>query len=38
MGYTNKHDLKIDSSLYDFINKEVLPGTDLGPEDFLEKI
>ena len=37
MGYTNKHDLKIDSSLYDFINKEVLPGTDLGPEDFWKR-
>ena len=29
--------LKIDSVLYEFINQEVIPGTDISTEDFWEK-
>ena len=28
------NDLKINQTLYDFINKEVLPGTDINQENF----
>ena len=34
MNYIEKNNLKIDSILFEFINKEVIPGTDITPEDF----
>ena len=34
MNYINKNDLKINSTLFEFINKEVIPGTNINPEDF----
>ena len=37
MSYINKNDLSINSTLYEFVNKEILPGTDIKPDDFWEK-
>ena len=37
MKIININDFKIDRTLYDFINNEVLPGTDINQENFLEK-
>ena len=34
MSYVEKNSLKIDSSLFEFINKEVIPGTNLDSETF----
>ena len=34
MSLENKYDIKINSLLYEFINKEVLPGTNLDQENF----
>ena len=34
MNYIKKNQLKIDKLLFDFINKEVLPGTNIEPETF----
>ncbi len=34
MNYIQKNDLKINSILFEFINKEVIPGTNIKPEDF----
>ena len=34
MNYTNKNDLKINSTLFEFINKEAIPDTDIKSEDF----
>ena len=34
MNYIEKNNLKIDSKLFEFINKEVIPGTNIKPEDF----
>ena len=36
MSYINKNDLNINSTLYEFVNKEILPGTDINLEDFWE--
>jgi malate synthase len=37
MNLINKNDLKINSKLFEFINKEVLPGTDINSDDFWSK-
>ena len=37
MSYIKKNNLKINSSLYEFITKEVFPGTNIKPEDFWNK-
>jgi len=37
MSYINKNDLSINSTLYEFVNKEILPGTDIKSDDFWEK-
>ena len=37
MNYINKNDLKINSTLFEFINKEVLPGTNIKSDDFWSK-
>ena len=34
MNYIEKNNLKIDSILFEFINKEVIPDTNITPEDF----
>ena len=34
MSYVNKNELKINSTLFEFINKEVIPGTNIESEDF----
>ncbi len=34
MNYVEKNNLKIDSKLFEFINEEVIPGTNINPEDF----
>ena len=34
MNYINKNDLKINSTLFEFINKEAIPGLDIKSEDF----
>ena len=34
MKFINKNELKINRTLYDFINNEVLPGTDINQENF----
>ena len=34
MNYIEKNNLKIDSILFEFINKEVIPGTNIKTEDF----
>ena len=36
MNYINKNDLKINSTLFEFINKEAIPGLDIKSEDFWE--
>jgi len=39
MNKTNKkHNLQIDSSFYSFIENDVLPGIDINPTDFWEKL
>ena len=37
MSYINKNDLDINSTLYEFVNNEILPGTDINSEDFWKK-
>ena len=37
MGLIKKNGLKINSKIFEFINEEVLPGTDIKPEDFWNK-
>ena len=37
MKYLEKNGLKIDSVLFEFINKEVIPGTEINQEDFWNK-
>ena len=37
MSLTEKNGLKISSKLFDFINKEVIPGTNINNEDFWNK-
>ena len=37
MNLINKNGLKIDPVLFDFINKEVIPGTDIKFENFWNK-
>ncbi len=37
MSYIKNHNLQINSILYEFINKEVLPGTDIESDDFWNK-
>tara|TARA_B100000963_G_scaffold310349_1_gene286806 strand:- start:8490 stop:10628 length:2139 start_codon:yes stop_codon:yes gene_type:complete len=34
MNFIEKNELKIDSTLYDFVNKEVFPGIDLKQDEF----
>ncbi len=34
MNFINKNELKIDKTLFNFINEEVLPGTNIKPNDF----
>ena len=34
MNYVEKNNLKIDSKFFEFINEEVIPGTNIKPEDF----
>ena len=37
MSYIKNHNLQINSILYEFINKEVLPGTNIKSDDFWSK-
>jgi len=37
MSKITKNNLKIDSKLYDFVNNEVIPGTNINPDDFWSK-
>ena len=37
MSFTKKNELKVNSKLLEFINKEVLPGTHINPENFWVK-
>ena len=37
MSKITKNNLKIDSKLYDFVNNEVIPGTNIDPDDFWSK-
>ena len=37
MKFINKNELKINQTLFNFINKEVLPGTDIKQEDFWKR-
>ena len=37
MNKIKKHGLQIDSGLFNFINKEVIPGTDINSDDFWSK-
>ena len=37
MNYIKNHNLQISSVLYEFINKEVLPGTNIKSDDFWNK-
>jgi len=37
MSYINKNDLNINSTLYEFVNKEILPGTGIESEIFWEQ-
>ena len=34
MNTIDKNNLKINSTLFEFVNKEVIPGTRIGIEDF----
>ena len=34
MNLVNKNDLKINQTLFDFINNEVLPGTNVNQDSF----
>ncbi len=37
MKFVNKNNLKINQALFDFINKEAIPGTNINNEDFWNK-
>ena len=37
MNYIKQNDLKIDQILFEFINKKVIPGTNVKSEDFWNK-
>ena len=37
MNYTKNHNLQINTILYEFINKEVIPGTNIKSDDFWNK-
>ena len=37
MNLINKNRLKINSILFEFINNEVIPGTNIDPEDFWKR-
>ena len=37
MDKVNKNDLKIDSTLFEFVNNEIIPGTDVNHDQFWEK-
>ena len=37
MKFVTTNDLKVDKTLFDFINNEVLPGTDINQDDFWKK-
>ena len=37
MKFETTNDLKVDKTLFDFINNEVLPGTDINQDDFWKK-
>ena len=37
MKFVTTNDLKIDKTLFDFINNEVLPGTDINQDNFWNK-
>ena len=37
MNYIKQNNLKIDQILFEFINKEVIPGTDIKSDDFWNK-
>ena len=34
MNYIDKNGLKVSAILFDFINNEVIPETDINPDDF----
>ncbi len=34
MTYTIKNDLKINTNFFNFVNEEILPGLNIGPDDF----
>ena len=38
MNTIEKNGLKISSTLYEFVNNEALPGTNIKPEDFWKSI
>jgi len=38
MNLINKNNLKINSKLFEFINNEVIPGTNISPDDFWNKL
>ena len=37
MNFISKNELKIDKALFNFINEEVLPGTNIKQDDFWNK-
>ena len=37
MKFETTNDLKVDKTLFDFINNEVLPGTDINQDNFWKK-
>ena len=37
MSIIEKNSLKISSTLYEFINKEAIPGTKINPDEFWDK-
>ena len=37
MNYIKQNNLKIDQILFEFINNEVIPGTDIKSDDFWNK-
>ena len=37
MSFTEKNGLKISSNLYNFINNEVMPGTEIDPDTFWDR-